>query len=777
MPPPDDDRSSRLSVLMFTDLVDSAALARQLGDAVYVGAVLEPHNVIFRRLLGHFPGAEEIKHTGDGFLATFANASDAVQCALEFHHQLRRATWKRVTPRTRVGIHLGEAIVIGRPEGTWDVAGDVANMAARVMGLAEAGQTLVTRPVFDSARQSGRVVPPALELFAHGSTDVGERPEPSTPAPEVRWLAHGRYRFKGTDEPWEVYEVGIPGEAPLRPPADSEKARRTVSEEEALILGWRPGPGLQIPRRESWILVQKLGEGGFGEVWLAGQRRTKEKRVFKFCFDVDRLRSFKRELTFFRLMQQHLGERDDIARLYDVQLDHPPFFLESEYVPGGNLKHWVDHHGGLNALPLEFRVRLLSQIAGAVAAAHSLGIIHKDIKPSNILIAQTPPAPERGPATTPASTPAATPEGLSISEGGRQISIRPRLCDFGIGVLADPRILAQGQITQTGFTESVVLGNDSSRTGTRLYAPPESQLGKPATTAGDVYALGVMLYQLVAGDLSRPFGTGWEEDVQDELLREDILACTHRDPARRLPSAADLVTRLETLGPRAYQLDARRRALQTARRLRQARRALLLSLIALAIVVGLGVFSYMQWQRANQNAVTADNRRQVLLRAVTNIRLATDPLLRHRATLAEGESDYIFLVNLLRSAYEGGHQTDNEIRQQLAAALSNLSFAELLGGPARAGDALRDATEAKDYAPERADIWINLAHADLFSRRYAEAEKIYREFKDAPISDSATGAHTGAAQVRADFKMFREWKLHDAGIEQEMRKIEGFLGP
>ena len=170
-----------------------------------------------------------------------------------------------------------------------------------------------------------------------------------------------------------------------------------------------------------------------------------------------------------------------------------------------------------------------------MAAAHSLGIIHKDLKPSNVLIVPR--------------------EGVP----------HPRLADFGIGVLADRTILAQDHITETGFTETLLLGNDSSRTGTRLYAPPESLSGKPATTAGNVYALGVMLYQLVIGDLARPLGIGWEDDVADDLLREDIKACTYRDPTRRLASAADLAQRLACLDQRRAERHALQRAEEEAR--------------------------------------------------------------------------------------------------------------------------------------------------------------------------------------------------------------------
>jgi WD40 repeat protein/class 3 adenylate cyclase len=587
--------SARLVVLMFTDLVDSAGLARQLGDAEYVRQILEPHNALFRRLLARFPAAREVKHTGDGFMATFASASDAARCALEFDHALRTTTWPRVAPRVRIGIHVGEAIDVPGPDGTrQDLAGDAANMAARLTALAAPGQVLLTKAAFDGARQSGLVVAPGPD------SETG----PTAPRGQTCWMVHGRYRFQGAEEPFEVGEVGIVGVSRLQPPDDSEKARRVVSEEEALLLGWRPGPGIEIPRREQWFLDRKLGEGGFGEVWLARHRRTKESRVFKFCFDPDRLRSFKRELTIFRLIKQHLGERADVARLYDVQMDQPPFFLESEYVPGGNLEQWSDDHGGLTAFSLEFRLRLLARIARAVAVAHSLGIIHKDLKPSNVLIVDAPDA-DADRDTADADGP----------------DVRPRLCDFGIGVVTDRSLLARHQITDRGFTESLLAGNESSRTGTRLYAPPESQLGRPATTAGDVYALGVMLYQLVTGDLTRPLGTGWEEDVADELLRADIQACTLRDPARRLASAADLADRLAGLNARAAELRFRKRGERTARRLRQARG------IAMALAAGLIVAAYygvvahrraealnIETRRADANAADANRRKESLRR-------------------------------------------------------------------------------------------------------------------------------------------------------------------
>jgi WD40 repeat protein/serine/threonine protein kinase/class 3 adenylate cyclase len=538
-------------VIMFTDLIDSTAWKVRIGDHEYVEHVARPHNQIFRELLKAYPGANERCYTGDGFMATFVSVADAVTCALSFHRALNDGNWKRGVPKTRVGIHIGDTIEFPGNSGETNLASHAADMTARLMSMGEGGQTLMTRAAFDSARQS---VQP---------THIAEITED-----ELEWLAHGNYHFKGSDEAMEVFEVGVRGKSPLRAPVDSDKTKRVVNDEELPTLGWRPAIGKEIPQRAGWHITLKLGQGGFGEVWLAEQERTKELRAFKFCFDSDRLRSFKRELTFFKLIRRELGPRQDIASLLDVQLDEPPFFLEAEYFPNGNLCQWANSRGGIEKIPLSFRLQLVALVARAVGAAHSLGIIHKDLKPSNILIAET----AQGP--------------------------KPRVSDFGIGTLTDRTLLNQSGVTATGFTESLFLENDSSRTGTRLYAPPESLIGKAATTAGDVYALGVILYQLVTADLDRPLATGWEEDVSDSILREDIRACTHRNTERRLFSAILLAELLETIEQRRAARLASERALQQAKRLRILKTALAFSIVGFLIIGGLALTTFIQKRRA-----------------------------------------------------------------------------------------------------------------------------------------------------------------------------------
>jgi len=519
--------TSRLMVLMFTDIVGSVDLKGRLGAAAYTD-MISRHDRLFRQCVDQCAGARVIQDTGDGFLSRFETASDAVMTALRFQDGLRQIDWADVPLSVRVGLNLGQVSEVRDDSGGVKYIGLATDMAARVMSLAQGGQILMTRSIFDDARQYVREHPP------RGNEE----------GPGLQWMAHGLYLFKGSEEPLDVYEVGAAGFAPLRAPLDSEKARRAVSAIEEETLGWRPAAGLEVPKRRGWFLVEKLGEGGFGEVWLGRHNRTKDQRVFKFCFDADRLRSFKRELTLFKLLRDKLGDRKDIAKLYEVQLDDSPYFLESEYSGYGSLSEWAEKQGGLSKIPLDLRIDMVARTADAVGAAHSSFVLHKDIKPSNILI--------------------------YMSEDGVP---RPRLADFGIGVVTDSSELAKRNITVTGMTEGWLEGNESSRTGTRMYAPPEILSGRDFTVRGDIYALGVFLYQMVVGDFSKPLATGWEADIEDECLREDIRACTIGDPDQRLGSAKELADRLRAL-------PARRKALAAGRR----RKLLMTGLGAAAVV-------------------------------------------------------------------------------------------------------------------------------------------------------------------------------------------------
>ena len=114
---------------------------------------------------------------------------------------------------------------------------------------------------------------------------------------------------------------------------------------------WRPAVGREVSDTP-WMLEEKLGEGGFGEVWLARHRRLKEPRVFKFCFRQDRVRALEREVTLFRVWRARVGDHPHLVQLLDVNLEQPPFYLEEEYVSGRDLRTWCAGQGGIGQVHL-----------------------------------------------------------------------------------------------------------------------------------------------------------------------------------------------------------------------------------------------------------------------------------------------------------------------------------------------------------------------------------------------------------------------------------------
>lgn len=337
---------------------------------------------------------------------------------------------------------------------------------------------------------------------------------------------------------------------------------------------WTPGAGEVLPGRPHWQFVRELAGGGFGSVWLAEHAKTRERRVFKFASDSAGLHALKREITLYRLLNDSLGDRARVVHIVDWNLDEPPYFVESEFLPDGNLAEWCERRGGFASVSRERRIEIVARIADALAAAHSVGVLHKDLKPANVLLV-----------------------------GAGEDCPEVRLVDFGSGRALEPERLATLGITHLGLTQTRAGGDSTS--GTPYYLAPELVAGKAATVRADMYALGVVLYQFVIGDFRAPLAPGWERDIDDELLREDIAAAADVDPQRRLGDAAEFARRLRAL-PERHARRARERAaaaererqLQQLARWRASRRWLL-ALCAVLAGAALAVGSlYLREQRA-----------------------------------------------------------------------------------------------------------------------------------------------------------------------------------
>jgi serine/threonine protein kinase len=326
--------------------------------------------------------------------------------------------------------------------------------------------------------------------------------------------------------------------------------------------------GSAVPGRAQWRLLRPLDTSGSSEVWLAEHPKTGELRVFKFVSSLARLRTLKREVTVFRFLREMLDDRSYLVQILEWNFEVEPYFLESEY-GGANLSEWAEHKGGVLNIPVNERLRVLSEICRAVGEVHAVGVLHKDLKPANVLVA-------------------------SLANGTERV----RVADFGSAALLEPSRLEALGITRLGMTQTAAL-QPSSFSGTLLYLAPEVFSGKGASAQSDVYALGVMLYQMIVGDFRKPLSPGWEEDVADPLLREDIAAAVCGDPARRLRSPAELANRLDDLESRRAErsrIEAERQRQQIAER-KQGDARVRRPWIALACILLLGLGASLYFLR------------------------------------------------------------------------------------------------------------------------------------------------------------------------------------
>ncbi|WP_313915136.1 winged helix-turn-helix domain-containing protein [Tahibacter sp.] len=436
--------------------------------------------------------------------------------------------------------------------------------------------------------------------------------------------------------------------------------------------------GQAVPGRDNFLLRRQLGSNRGSEVWLAEHAKTREKRVYKFGTDGDRLRSLKREATLSRVLQESLDDRSHFVDIIDWNFENPPFFLECHF-GGQSLLEWSE--SGLAPLGQEERVALFLQVADAVAAAHGVGVLHKDLKPANVLIA--------------------------AEEHGCHI----RLTDFGSGRLLDPERLETLGITQLGLTVTQSIATDSSA-GTPLYVAPEVFAGHAPTVQSDVFALGILLYQLLAGHLTKPMVSGWEQDVPDELLREDIRLATDGNPERRLASVAEFAARLRDREHRRVQaaqalhLDELSRSAREALARSRARRPYLIALVG-ALVAGVLVVSGLY-----QTAVRARNAAQQELDRATAInRFLNEDLIGRSNPLVVAKGQSASLKDVLLGARDRvskrfGAQplTEASIRTSLATLFNMLELLPEAEAEARqalalyesaAGAGSRDALKAR----------------------------------------------------------------------------------
>ncbi len=286
-----------------------------------------------------------------------------------------------------------------------------------------------------------------------------------------------------------------------------------------------------VPGSEDWKLRRPLDTLEPHRVWLAEHCTTRELHVFKFAVEGVGLQALQREKTIYQAVKKSLRDTSAFVAVFNWRFTSKPFFLETEYC-GLNLAEWAESQRNTVGLARSTCLELMADLADALASAHEVGILHNDLKPTNILI---------------------TPSAKDLSRWQMKIG------DFGVAWLSDPGRIAKLDVTIQGFSGN---GFGVNLVGSALYLAPEVRPGQTPTTKADIYALGVILFQLLCGDFRESPAPGWEKRIADPLLQQDIAETANVDPSLRFDSAADLAKRLRSLEhrrDRANQQEAERR--------------------------------------------------------------------------------------------------------------------------------------------------------------------------------------------------------------------------
>ena len=256
-------------------------------------------------------------------------------------------------------------------------------------------------------------------------------------------------------------------------------------------------------------VIEELGHGGMGTVYRVLDRSIDEEIALKLlkpevALDATVIERFKNELKLARkITHKH------VCRMYDLNEENGIPYITMEYVPGEDLKSLVARAGKLS---IEKAVTFAIQMGEGLAEAHKLGVVHRDLKPQNIMIDR---------------------------EGDVHIM------DFGIA-----RMVSASELTEKGVM-----------IGTPHYMSPEQALGEGVDQRTDIYALGVILYEMVTGQVpfqgdsalsiavkhksEIPPESSWRLNSQvPEFLSRLILKCMQKNKESRYQNALELSVRL-----------------------------------------------------------------------------------------------------------------------------------------------------------------------------------------------------------------------------------------
>ena len=273
----------------------------------------------------------------------------------------------------------------------------------------------------------------------------------------------------------------------------------------------------------SFEIVSLLGEGGMGQVYLALDHRLGRKVALKllpseFTQDQERLHRFAQEARAASSLNH-----PNILTIHEIGEVDGRRFIASEYVDGEMLRTRIAG-GPFNTGEV---INIAEQIASALAAAHAEGIIHRDIKPENIMLRR---------------------DGIV------------KLLDFGLAKLAE-----QSEAGPEDATRKLIKTSAGVLLGTAAYMSPEQARGQAVDARSDIWSLGVVIYEMIAGHA--PFAGQTNSDVLVSILEREPKSLTSQ--SAKVPEALDWIVTKALIKDRDDRYQTSRELLTDIRRLKQ----------------------------------------------------------------------------------------------------------------------------------------------------------------------------------------------------------------
>jgi serine/threonine protein kinase len=312
---------------------------------------------------------------------------------------------------------------------------------------------------------------------------------------------------------------------------------------------------------DRYQIIEELGKGGMGRVYKVLDKEVNAKVALKLikpeiASDKKTIERFRNELKVARDISHK-----NVCRMYDLGKEEGAYYITMEYVSGEDLKSFIRRSG---IISVGKAISIANQVCEGLLEAHRLGVVHRDLKPQNIMIDK---------------------------EGNA------RIMDFGIA----------RSLRAKGITGSGVM------IGTPEYMSPEQVDGKEVDQRADIYSLGVILYEMITGQVpfegDTPFSIGVKQKSEiprppkeiNEQIPEDlshvILKCMEKDKEKRYQSVGELhyeLTSLEKSAPTSERIVPERKPL-TSREI-TVQFSLKKLFFPASIVIAIAIIGIMIWQ-------------------------------------------------------------------------------------------------------------------------------------------------------------------------------------